>query len=100
MGIFHFDLGYYWIACYVSRKISAVETPGAFSFLTLLKQYLFVWWGTVIEATFHSINQQICRNAVSETHLAQGLSLQYLTKHLRLTIVLLIIKLELQRETT
>ena len=37
---------------------------------------------------------------MSETHLAQGLSLQYLTKHLRLTIVLLIIKLELQRETT
>ena len=30
----------------------------------------------------------------------QGLSLQYLTKHLRLTIVLLIIQIELQIETT
>ena len=37
---------------------------------------------------------------MSKTHLMKGLSLQYLNKHLRLTIVLVIIKLELQIEIT
>ena len=40
------------------------------------------------------------RNDVSKTNLIQGPSLQYLTKHLRLTVVVLIIKLELQIEAT
>ena len=37
---------------------------------------------------------------MSKTHLIKGISLQYLNTHLRLTIVLVIIKLELQIEIT
>ena len=37
---------------------------------------------------------------VIKTHLIQGLSPQYFTKYLRLTIVLIIIKLELQIKVT
>ena len=100
--VFLFTTGYvyYWIACYIPRKISAVETPGKFIFWLYWKKYFFVWWGTVIGTTFHSINRSVSRSALSKTHLIQGLSLQYLIKHSRLTIVFLITKLELQIETT
>ena len=37
---------------------------------------------------------------MSKTHLIKGISLQYPNTHLRLTIVLVIIKLELQIEIT
>ena len=65
-------------------------------FLPSLKKIFLCLVGSYYWDNFRFNQSTNFKKIVIKTHLIQGLSLQYFTKYLRLTTVLIIIKLELQ----
>ena len=79
-----------------------METSDAFVFFfAFTKKNISLFGGELLlrKLSIQSINKFLEYRDL-DNHLIQGLSLQYLTKYLRLTIVLIIIKLELQIKAT